>query len=205
MIYSFARKFCFVHIPKTAGTSVALAYSKNMTLGDVILDPRVGPPGYEEYIRKRFGIHKHSGLGNISRSILGFDPKTTLIAAVIRDPFEWISSAYRWTKKVKVSDARIKIVADRVDSFDAFVSEIVTFYPTQSSFLKINGTVCCNRLLNFDRLEQEWAAVCDELGITSHLPRRNVSPEMKIDMSTKTKNTILSAYSEDFRLFEGMC
>ena len=61
MIWSASRKFCFIHIPKTGGTTITAAYEPHMLFDDVVLGGTMLGEALQSRYRDRFGVHKHSG------------------------------------------------------------------------------------------------------------------------------------------------
>lgn len=92
-------RFIFVHIPKNAGTSVALYLSqasryRDQEIGGTQLGQAVAP-----FYRARFGLAKHSTITEIAR-VVGADamPSYTTFG-IWRDPIQRVASIYGFLRK----------------------------------------------------------------------------------------------------------
>jgi len=99
MIISNSHKFIFVHVMKTAGTSVSAAIDPCLRWNDVAIGgtrfgEQIQPP-----FRERFGLHKHSTACEI-RALVGADIWSAYFTfTVVRHPYDRIVSLYTWLQK----------------------------------------------------------------------------------------------------------
>lgn len=99
MIISNSHKFIFVHVMKTAGTSISAALDSCLRWNDVAIGgtrfgEQIQPP-----FRERFGLHKHSTAGEI-RATVGADIWSSYFTfTVVRHPYDRIVSLYTWLQK----------------------------------------------------------------------------------------------------------
>lgn len=96
MIVSNSHRFVFVHIQKTAGTSIATALDPLLRWNDVVL----GGTDLGEQVnlpyKKRFGLNKHSPAGEI-RAVVGEEVWASYFKfTFVRHPYSRIASLYAW-------------------------------------------------------------------------------------------------------------
>ena len=100
MILNRSRSFVFVHIPKTAGTSLTEYLSRFTRLGDA----EVGGTSFGEiaqpHYRHRFGLEKHSTAAEIG-DYLGDNYASYFRFAVVRNPYARAYSLYRFLARWK--------------------------------------------------------------------------------------------------------
>jgi len=99
MIVSNSRKFIFVHIHKTGGTSITRALSPSMAWNDVYCESVRHGNVIEDVYKTRFGIDKHSRASAI-RDVVGrqlWDDYYTF--GFVRDPYTRLLSLYTWLGK----------------------------------------------------------------------------------------------------------
>jgi hypothetical protein len=100
-IISYPKRFVFIHIPKTGGTSIEREWEKNIVWGDfVITNSDTGKVWLNELFREIYGLWKHSTAAEI-QSIIGrdtFDSFST--CALVRQPLKIIESYYKYGKRV---------------------------------------------------------------------------------------------------------
>lgn len=153
MIISNSHTFIFVHILKTAGTSICAALDPSLRWNDVIL----GGTGFGEKMnapyKERFGLRKHSSASQI-RAVVGDDVWSRYFKfAFVRHPYARVVSFYTW-----LGDA-IRRNADRSSpvwswpSTQAFVES-----PTFSDFIRNQ------KFLQTDAARLQTESVCDEEG-----------------------------------------
>jgi hypothetical protein len=99
MIISNSHKFIFVHVMKTAGTSVSAAIDPYLRWNDVAIGGTRFGEQIQPAFRERFGLHKHSTASEI-RAVVGGDVWSSYFTfTVVRHPYDRIVSLYTWLHK----------------------------------------------------------------------------------------------------------
>jgi hypothetical protein len=100
MIISTSHRFIFVHIVKTAGTSVTEALARTVRWNDVV----VGGTDYGEAIQaayhRQFGLSKHATAREICDTIGAETWAGMFSFAFVRHPFARAVSVYTWKRKM---------------------------------------------------------------------------------------------------------
>src|SRR5947207_9305724 len=114
--------FVFVHVPKSAGTSVTSVLSKLCT----VLDIEIGGSAFGEAIQpaylKRHGLSKHSSAREI-RCALGEQQWLRFTSfGVVRHPLGRLASAYRFLRKWDSPHNRLHATFNEFTSFAQFVA-----------------------------------------------------------------------------------
>jgi hypothetical protein len=128
MLISNSKKFIFVHIPKTGGTSITEILDKELKWDDIVLGgTRVGEV-FTEYWSPRFGLYKHTMPPHI-KSVLGDEVYCTYRKfVVVRNPISRVLSAYKYIKTLIASDAQWFMASDEyrrlgdISDFNTFAS-----------------------------------------------------------------------------------
>jgi hypothetical protein len=96
MIISHSRKFIFIHIHKTGGTSIERALDPHLTWNDLILGgSRFGEQIQAPYAKK-YGLNKHSSVSDIE-SICGPDIlEQYYVFSLVRHPLARLCSMYNF-------------------------------------------------------------------------------------------------------------
>ena len=96
MIISNTHKFIFVHIPKTAGTSICAALDPLLRWNDIAIGGTQFGEQIQPAFRERFGLHKHANARRI-RAIVGDEVWSSFFTfAVVRHPYSRMVSFYTW-------------------------------------------------------------------------------------------------------------
>ena len=99
MIISNSHKFIFVHVMKTAGTSVSAAIDPCLRWNDVAIGGTRFGEQIQPAFRERFGLHKHSTASEI-RAMVGADVWSSYFTfTLVRHPYDRIVSLYTWLHK----------------------------------------------------------------------------------------------------------
>lgn len=182
MIISNSRRFIFVHIPKTAGTSITHSLSKLTTWCDVELGGTKYGDEIEVPYRRRFRLHKHSGADAIA-SVVGEEVWNDYFTfAFVRNPFDRLVSAYhfyrQWPHR-SVDEVR------EMGSFKEFVfssflekDRQAATRPTglQSTLLTRRGEIAVKKMLRYESLVEDFRDVSAVLGADDiRLPKTNAS------------------------------
>jgi hypothetical protein len=119
MIISHSRKFIFIHIHKTGGTSLERALDPHLTWNDLILGgSRFGEQIQAPYAKK-YGLNKHSGVSDIE-SICGRDILDDYyVFSLVRHPLVRLCSMYNFVattlnKWARQQDIDLKDVARHI-------------------------------------------------------------------------------------------
>ena len=172
MILDRAKKFVFVHIPKTGGTSITRTLEKQVV--DGIVTPDI--------------TSKHWSASRIMREFPEVTSKWVIVTAV-RNPWDLIYSDYQFC--VNYSKKLDKLNRDRLGGWmlklertagysgigefaDAEYLERPTFWHHYCT--DHLGTELTNKVLRFENLNAEYRMLCDELGYrVEDLPRINAT------------------------------
>jgi hypothetical protein len=205
MIWSPSRKFCFIHISKTGGTSIEEAYTPHIRFGDVVLADF--PEGMDRWYLNSLAVGKHSTANGIRRrgGAAVFDEM--LSVAVIRDPVARMVSFYRWIHSIDHSGQREKSLKS-LTNFESFVDAASSDLPLQKRMVSDfqTGQIIVKYLIPFSQLNEGWKAVAEFLGIEGDLPHVNASdPKIQVDISDAARMTINDIYAEDVTIYSHVC
>lgn len=119
MIICHSRKFIFVHIHKTGGTSLENALDPHLAWNDLILGGSPFGEKIQQPYQKKFGLNKHSGIADIER-ICGRDVVDNYyVFALVRHPLTRMCSMYNFVattlnKWAKQQNIELKDVARHI-------------------------------------------------------------------------------------------
>ncbi|MDC0535723.1 sulfotransferase family protein [Francisellaceae bacterium] len=175
MIISHKKKFIFVHIYKTAGTSIMrqlLPFARPIEKFSFYYPSRYGI----SLINRTLGLHKY---GNAW--INGVHKHATVIEAneylgdeifneyykfaFVRNPYDWLVSLYFYIRQDKWHNEFNKVNAM---SFEAFVLErIKNNMPRQKDFLigQKYGALIVDYVGKIETIDSSYQYICDKLGI----------------------------------------
>jgi len=159
---SRSKKFIFIHIPKTAGNSIAFALKRFSEDTFYWSDGTIGE------IRSKYNTKKHSTLLRYRKYVRGISRYTTF--SVIRNPFDRAISLYfyglkYWHKSDKHLDKEIDIeVLKKI--LDTQLGR------TQFRYLQAGGFLKVDYLLRFESLNEDFKSICKVLKLDTELPIR---------------------------------
>jgi len=199
MILDAEKKFIFIHIPKTAGTSVRHA-----------LKPKkpTSPNALNAATNKRTKHETYSEfIGNFSKRT-GLDKKVLddfTFIAFVRHPVQRFVSLHSYLLK-----SHRKTYPLVPESIDTFVEDVVYkkhFYlkkirslKTQHSF--IEGIEDSQKIIGrYENLTKDWEKISSHFGIRSKLLHLNKTSHNSIGMTRKSEQLISEYFSTDFDHF----
>lgn len=195
MLYAPEKGFIFIHIWKTGGESVVAAlkpycpvYFRNRYVNKAI---RIAPGLASLAIgwRARLVSGQHMTANEIRESMPHEAFDRTFRFTFVRNPWDWQVSAYHYAIQTPAHPLNKTICS--LGSFDAFIRyQCEQNAPSQSSFLlDANGNRIVDFVGRFERIDEDFQAICGKLGIEATLPRLNASRRNKDWRSYYTEET----------------
>jgi len=212
MLVSHTHRFVFIHIYKTAGTSIAKA---------------LRPYNVSPYKRRSAKILKRLGFPFPSQwdAGLSVEHKTAIEArqqlgpdvyddffsfAFVRNPWDWQVSTYQHISRNPKHALHEDIY--RLGSFESYVQWLCDPSVTQRDdrcqidFLRdAHGNLMVDFIGRFESLGPDFETVCQRIGINATLPKLN-SAERRVDYRTwyddRTIDLIGTKYAKDIGQFD---
>ena len=161
----FGPKIAFLHIPKTAGTSIKSYFMRCYQEG------LLGESGETVGSGRR-----HDVLGYYAAKLKGIEFSDLMVYASIRNPFAVVASLYFFAKQywstewaADAGHQELKIVLE-VD-FAGFVSWYCKNWPSMFDFIEIDGEVPENvRYIKRESIDEDVGAIIKGLEITPGFP-----------------------------------
>lgn len=188
MLLSSNKQFIFIHIPKTAGSSIKLAFKPYETKehSKFTLDPKLLhflKNRSDRLKAKGMSFPSHMAIWDIQRRMT-LDLNQFTLFTVIRNPWERFLSLYQHYQRDPMHPYSKQANKLDLNRFAGFLIDKQTSSPHIDSLPQVNylldksGQVKVNYLLKFEMLEQALDILCKELNLEPvKLPRINVSPK----------------------------
>lgn len=182
MIISPGRGYIFVHIPKTGGTSLALALEARAKKDDIL----IGDTPKAKKRRRRVKdvqasgrLWKHSRLSDIEGLVTREEIAAAFVFTLIRNPWDRMVSYYHWLRVQRFDHPAV--TAARAHDFAAFLAqpgvqatlraESYAEYVTDAA-----GVERCAAFVRLEHIDEDLAPVEAHLGFALHpLPHENRS------------------------------
>lgn len=192
MVISDSPQFIFVHIPKTAGKSVAQGLQ---------------PEGSPKHPLCRSDT-KHETMIALLKRVGQATTAPYKTFAVIRNPLDRFVSHYRYLKS---NPSRFPELS-AINNLDAYADAIqagrqdVIRRPErvmpQHEWVYSDDTLLAQQLFRFEDLPDAFAEICNFLGIPRRtLPRCNVSTAPAPHVSRAVRQFVARRYARDYELF----
>jgi hypothetical protein len=210
MIISPGRRYIFVHIPKTGGTSMALALEGRAMKDDLMLGDT--PKALKRRRRLRDvqsagRLWKHSTLADIEGLISCDEMPGYFTFTLVRNPWDRVVSYYHWLRDQSFAHAAVTL-AKELD-FKGFLNAEQTQaslrdWPARRYMTDIKGREQCRAYLRLEHLAQDAAPLWDHLGFTLDLPRSNASDrdgDYRSYYDAQTRQIVATCCAEDIARF----
>ncbi len=161
MIISQAHNYIFVHIPKTGGTSLALALEQRVGGDDILLGDTPKARKRRRRVKdvKAAGrLWKHSTLRDIPGLVSEADIEAARVFTLVRNPWDRIVSYYHWLREQSFQHAAVGLARDL--EFSAFLNHPQTVAslkasPYRSYVTQSDGREHCDLYLRLEHIDED--------------------------------------------------
>lgn len=217
-ILSFRKKFVFIHIPKTAGTSITS-----------VLEPFADPPilssklvrnslhilckyiSFDVYrYTGKYIIPSHADAEELQARYPDLDFRAFFRFSFVRNPWDWMVSRYAFIRlpRKKLTSPH-KSFAVSQQSFTEFVESICLskspINQCQRLFLKSDGSLDMEFIGKIENFSSDFQHVLEYLGISNKaIPYKNTTSHAKYTemYDDYTKKLVGNAFCQDIDLFK---
>ncbi|MDU8909909.1 sulfotransferase family 2 domain-containing protein [Aestuariicoccus sp. MJ-SS9] len=181
MIVSPGRGYIFVHIPKTGGTSMALALEARAMADDILIGdtPKARRrKGRLAQLTARGRLWKHSTLADIDGVLTPAEIAGMFTFTLVRNPWDRLVSYYHWLRAQRFDHPAVTLAQSL--GFADFLTHpqtvgAITANPYGSYMRDAGGTERASAYLRLEHLSEDIAPLAEHLGFTPALPHRNRS------------------------------
>ncbi|MGR3290241.1 MAG: sulfotransferase family 2 domain-containing protein [Paracoccaceae bacterium] len=183
MIISRGRRYIFVHIPKTGGTSLSLALEARAMKDDILIGDTPKALRRRARVKQLQGsgrLWKHSGIADIHGVVSDADLADFFIVTLVRNPWDRMVSYYYWLKLQKFDHPAVSLA--RTLGFGDFlraehVQKSISSAPYSSYVTDNSGNLCCNLFARIEHLHDDLAPFEKHIGFSlGTIERVNTSP-----------------------------
>ncbi len=211
MIISPMRKFIFVHIPKTGGTSMALALEARAGAGDILIGdtPKAKARKHQLKALSCAGrLWKHSRIADIA----GLPPAEPLadffVFTIVRDPWGRVLSLYHWLRDQSFSHfsvERAKALSFRDFVLDAEIAAMLSQDPVRAYTTDASGQDRASAVLRLEHIEADLAPVEKQLGFkigpVPHMNRSDRPENRDAAYDAESAGRVAQYFAEDISRF----
>ncbi|MCI5109542.1 MAG: sulfotransferase family protein [Marivita sp.] len=210
MIVSPARKFIFVHIPKTGGTSLALALEARAHRDDILIGdtPKaIKRKGRVRTLNAKGRLWKHSTLADLDGALSPSDLDGMFIFTLVRNPWDRVVSYYHWLRQQGFDHPAVKLAKNT--GFADFVlhpdtNATLRAFPAARYVTDATGIERASAYVRLEHLAEDLAPVEAHLGFRLDVPHANASDRPKdyrSAYSDQTAAAVAAMCEEDIARF----
>ncbi len=181
MIISRGRRYIFVHIPKTGGTSMALALEARAMKDDIMLGDT---PKARKRRRRLKGVPargrlwKHSTLADIDGLVAPEELAGLFTFTLVRNPWDRVVSYYHWLREQSFDHPAVGIA--RATDFAGFlrapqIRRSLQSHPYGYYMRDASGVERADLFIRLEHLAQDLAPLEAHLGFRLEMPHVNRS------------------------------
>ena len=195
MVVCHTRKIIFIHIPKTAGSSIEHLLRDE---GKYELD----------FIGVRNGRSTHHYMGIELKMILKELYPKYYKFSFVRNPYDRLISEYFWCRINNVGHKFNKTFDEFLDYVEDVIKNKKFFKPIENdhfipqySFLFFNKKLIVNNIFKYEDIETVVPLIKKRLKIKTSLQHLNKSVKNEITLTQEQKDRIYNLYQIDFETF----
>jgi hypothetical protein len=181
MIISPGRNYIFVHIPKTGGTSLALALEARAKKDDILIGdtPKARKRRHRLHgVEARGRLWKHSGLADIEGLVTRDFIAQAFCVTLVRNPWDRLVSLYQWLRAQSFDHPMV--ARAQAMPFDAFLRAGETraalrANPYAAYMRDGTGRDRADLFIRLEHFEADARPLWSHLGFTLDLPHENRS------------------------------
>ncbi|MDU8927409.1 sulfotransferase family 2 domain-containing protein [Alisedimentitalea sp. MJ-SS2] len=185
MILSHGRKYIFVHVPKTGGTSLALALEGRAMKDDIMLGDTPKAKKRRKRLRDvdaRGRLWKHSTLADIDGLVSPDEIAGMFCFTLVRNPWDRMVSYYHWLQGQTFDHEAVRLA--KTLGFSAFlntpqVSTGMQQFPYRFYMTDALGVERAALYIRLEHFEQDAAPLWEHLGFRLEFPHENASERVR--------------------------
>lgn len=181
MILSRGRRYLFIHIPKTGGTSLALALEDRAMKDDIMLGdtPKArNRRGRVKGVETRGRLWKHSTLADLDGLVSPDELDDLMIFALVRNPWARVVSYYHWLQRQSFDHPAVRIARDMAFSpflHHPLIGQSFRASPARHYVTDATGRERDALFLRLEHFEEDAGPLFDHLGFRFSLPQENAT------------------------------
>lgn len=206
MIVSRGRRYAFVHIPKTGGTSLALALEARAMKDDLMLGDT--PKARKRRRRLRGAqaagrLWKHATLADIDGLVSAEELDGLFCFTLVRNPWDRVASYYRWLRGQGFDHPAVALA--KAKDFAGFLRHPQTqaslrAWPARRYMVDAAGRERCDLYIRLEHFAADAAPLFAHLGFDLELPRVNAS-EGVAAYTPELRDLVAEVCAEDIARF----
>jgi hypothetical protein len=181
MIISPGRRYIFVHIPKTAGTALALALEARVRADDILLGdtPKAKRRRHRlKGVTAAGRLWKHSTLADIDGLVSAPQLADYFCFTLVRNPWDRMVSYYHWLREQAFDHPAVTLA--KTLGFSAFLNHpqtraSLTAWPYGRYMCDAVGVERCQAFIRIEHFAQDATPLWSHLGFRLALERVNHS------------------------------
>lgn len=181
MILSPGRGYIFVHIPKTGGTSMALALEARAQRDDILIGDTPKARRRKARLKglsAKGRLWKHATLADIDGILTPDRIAAMFTFTLVRNPWDRLVSYYHWLRVQRFDHPAVALAQQH--DFAAFLAHpqtraSIAANPYASYMRSADGVERASAYLRLEHLDDDMAPLCAQLGFRPELPHANRS------------------------------